>query len=210
MTLLRSDILTAVQADPRIATSVDTGRFNQWMNDWEEEATKIERGTNPLKNASTQDYSISTNPQTVTLPTAFQTMYGKGLGFFPINSDTNLPDSDRPLAAVSLSGIAAGYCETSAGVVIIGYAGRTVRLYYLATLDKPTTYDGTDTVPVADRFKEYPVSYCRYRWFTEQDLRDFAALEAAYLADRETDFRAGIKRSPSVISFASPADVIGY
>lgn len=202
MAITRADVLTAVQNDSRFGSqTVKTSLAYEWFNDFEQMAWDIMTGTNPKAYASTQNYTITSNPQSITLPDGFADIKKNGLGFYVINSSTNLPDTDRGFIQSEPGASYQGwYQDSETTAVLTGVVvGQTVRLYYIAAPTRATSYDGTDTLLIPDRYKEFAVSYIRYRHFIDKNLQDFLALEQAYLADREAEFRKGIINKPTVI-----------
>jgi len=190
MTIYRSDILTAVQADRRINTTLDTTKFNEWLNDFEEQAYLIKTGLNPVQTSSSFDYSISTNPQTIILPSDFREMGASGLGFFIIENGS-LSQKLNEISA-QMAGKALGfYWITDTDIGISGIEGQTVRCIYTPTIARKTSYVGTDTLFLEDRFKEYAVSYVRKRYFIDIDEQSYLAMEMGYCADREAEYKKG-------------------
>ena len=202
MTILRSDILTAVQSDKRINTSLDTTKFNEWMNDFDEESYNIKSAINPVQNSLSYDYTISTDPQTITLQTDFRDMNKKGLGLF-IYENSTLSQKLNEISP-SLVGKSIGfYWITDETIGLSGVSGRTVRHIYLPLLTRATSYDGTEEVHIEDRFREYAVSYIRKRYFTDIDEQIYLAMEMGYFADREAEFKSGTIKTPKTVKIPS-------
>lgn len=205
----KATILSAAQSDYRIGATIDTSRAVEWFNDFEEMVLELKTSTSPLKSASTEDYSITSNRQTITLPIDFRDMSKSGLGFFVINSETNAKSTNYPIPETSESAGDGFYWTSEDEVVIVGYSG-TIRLFYIPSLTRATAYDGTETINIEERFRDFAVSYIRYRFFMEKDLQVFLQQEMVYLQDREAEFKKGLIKNQSSLRIPLITNIVNY
>ena len=210
MSLTRAEILTAAQTDSRVGTTIDTTQANDWFNDFNEMTWEAKSSVSPLKNASTQDYSITQDRQSLTLPADFRDMAKRGLGLFIVNDNIDSKDRPRPIPETSESAGYGYYWTSETTLTVVGYVGYTLRLFYLSDLTRASVYAGTDELLIENRFKEYAVSYIRYRYFLDKNLREFMADEMAYLEDREAEFEKGLRKNSRSLRIPLMTDVITY
>lgn len=209
MAITRANVLTAVQANDRVGQTIDTSKANSWLNDFDQIAHEIKIGIAPIEHASTQDYTVTSAPQTKDLPADFQTINKRNLGFFIVNSDSDAPEIR--LSITSPGSSQQGYYFTTGDqVVFTGITNRTVRLFYVALVEGKTSYSGTDSVDIPDRFIEFANSYLRFRHFLERDEREQMLIEEGNVRDWQSKFTKGIRRHNNPIAFKSPMNIINY
>jgi len=199
MALTRSNILTAVQYDKRINTALDTVKFNEWMNDFDEMVYELKNSTNPVQNSSSLDYSISTNSQEITLPLDFRDMNKSWLGLFLLDGGSRISKKLYEIPERDAGKTTGFSWITNSTIGISGIAGSVIRIIYIPEITRATTYTGAETLLIEDRFREFAVSYVKTRYFNDINEIEYLQMDTAFLADREEEFRRGLIKSPKTI-----------
>lgn len=182
MAILVSDMQTRLEK--RLGDIDDVTFLIQISEDLNQYLYSVAMGRDASQYLTTQDYTITSDPQTSAFPTGLQTFGLPNCGFFLKNSDGVVTDSKLPITGPGQS--ARGYFSQGANVVFTGLSNQTVTLYYVPTLDEITTT--SQSYFVEDRYKELILEglvmyYYRYNEDprTTQQEQVFSRLESQFL-----------------------------
>ena len=204
MALLVSDVRTAFERRKRDITDVPTSTFNEWCDFVNRFTYRKLSETDPGRYVKTQTINISSAPQTVALPSDFESIRPLGTGFFFVDDDGT--QTERRLARTGFGSERIGYYIQGTNVIITGIDDtQTFTLRYLPLSTKiddstdyftvDTTVSGVETIP--DEYLDYLIQAIDVRYTqwdedpTSESLSDFRFIRAL------DDLLSHIRKEPS-------------
>lgn len=134
---------------------IDEPTFLTWCDSINKTFYRELSQTDPERVISTQDYTISTNPETEALPVSFRDITANGCGFFKM--DTTGYFSEYQLVRTGFGSRDRGYWISGTNVIFTGYdSSTTIKLRYIPTVTTISTMTGaTGTFSVPDEYMDY-------------------------------------------------------
>jgi len=147
----------------RDISDVPLATFNEWADFVNKFAYRKLISVDPERFLSSTTFTVSTHPQTESLPADFKNVLPLGAGFFV--RDSNGDDTERELARTGFGSNTPGYYITGTNVVFTGMDSETIVLRYIPTqaqIDDLTDYFTVDTLVggveiILEEYLEYAV-----------------------------------------------------
>lgn len=194
-------------------SDVDQSTFLQWANAINRAVYRFICGIDPERFTSTQNYTVSSSPQTSTLPADFQDIQRYGMGFYYVDNAGNL--TPYPLIQTGPGSQRQGYYIVGSSVV---FTGITTGTYTLRYQPKPTaitamtgagsyfTQDATSTgkIIIPDEYMDFLVKDLDV-YYAQWDEDPSAESLADFRFSRVlAELAANIKKTPDV--YCMPTD----
>jgi hypothetical protein len=147
MAILLSDARTALLNRKRDLSDVSTAVFSQWCDFINKSLYRKLISTDVERFVSTASFTVSSAPQTSSLPADFRDIQPLGTGFFVLDSNGNA--TPRTLARTGFGSSVPGYYITGSSVVFTGMDSESITLRYIptqSTITALTDYFTVDTL----------------------------------------------------------------
>lgn len=150
----------------------------------------------PERLISTQDYSVSSNPQSSALPSSFKNLQPFGTGLYKLDSSGNL--TDEKLIITGPGSSERGFYITGASIVFTGISSENFRMRYLPKLT--TLTDTDDSLVIPDEYEHYMIQAIDVIYPQWDEDFGMESLADARFVRALSEVASNIKRTPAVYS----------
>jgi len=201
-------------------SDVTAATFLSWCNAANRMVYRYICGIDPERFTSTQNYTVSSSPQTSALPADFQDIQRNNMGFYYVDNNGNL--TNYPLIQTGPGSLNQGYYIIGNNVVFTGIA--TTATYTLRYIPNPTvltastgagsyfTQDASSTgkVIIPDSYLDFLTADLDV-YYTQWDETPSAESLADFRFSRLlNELGNNIKKAPAVYCMPSDGDGIWY
>lgn len=192
-------------------TDVDNPQFVEWCDWLNKFAYRYVQGIDPDRHMTETTFSVSSHPETESLPANFDNIQPIGCGFYLVNDSGE--DTDRELTQTGHGRRDQGYYFEGSDVIFTGFDGnsQTIKLRYMQNITALTaitdyfTLDGTITGAeiIPDEYLQavvYGLDTLYTQWDEEPGAESFADARFTRALD---EFARNVKRTGGVYSIPS-------
>ena len=204
MALLVSTVRTAFEREKHDISDISTATFCAWCDWINKFVYRYIVGIDSERYITTQNYTVTTNPQTSALPATFRSIKEAGTGIFLI--DSSGLDTDTQLRQTGHGNTEQGYYLNVGNIIFTACDGSIWKMRFIptiSTLDELTDYFTIDALTtgkeiIGDEYinfaiKALDVAYGN--WDEDIGMEGIADQRLVRLLD---EFGFNIKRTPAV------------